>query len=51
MQLGDNTQISNQMLAEGREGDLILESYALPTTPLEYLIFSWDQFVNELEFE
>ncbi len=51
MQLGDNRQITNQILAEAREGDFMLESYAAPATPLEYLIFSWDQFVNELEFE
>jgi len=52
MQLGDNSQITNQLLAEGQEGNFVLESYsATPATPLEYFILSWDQFVNELEFE
>jgi hypothetical protein len=51
MQLGDTTFTPTQLTAEYMPAQS-LESYlSTSSTPLELLILSWDQFVNELEFE
>lgn len=52
MKLADTNQTAGQMIIETMEGRFACEACAAATpTPLEYLLFSWDQFVNELEFE
>jgi hypothetical protein len=51
MQLGDSTFAPTQLTAELVPAQS-LESYdSTASTPLQLLILSWDQFVNELEFE
>ena len=51
MQLGDSTFAPTQLTAELVPAQS-LESYdSTASTPLQLLILSWDQFVNELKFE
>lgn len=52
MQLGENTPMIAKEAAEAAEGVMSCEACGTAqVSPLEYLLFSWDQFVNELEFE
>ena len=52
MQTGENNLFLTTEKAQSQESDLLYETCGTsPATPLEYLLLSWDQFVNELEFE
>ena len=52
MQLGEHTPLSAKETAESVEVAVSCEACGTAAvSPLEYLLFSWDQFVNELEFE
>ncbi len=52
MQTGENNLYTPTEQAPLQESDLLYETCGTaPATPLEYLLLSWDQFVNELEFE
>jgi hypothetical protein len=51
MQLGDSIFTPTQLTADFAPAQS-LDSYdSTASTPLQLLILSWDQFVNELEFE
>lgn len=52
MQLGENIPMVAKEALGAVEDFLPSEACGTaPVSPLEYLLFSWDQFVNELEFE
>ena len=52
MQTGEINSIMGQMAIEPSDSVLAIGPRDnTPSTPLELLILSWDQFVNELEFE
>lgn len=52
MQLGEHTPTIVKEAAEAAVGVMSCEACGTSAvSSLEYLLFTWDQFVNELEFE
>jgi hypothetical protein len=52
MQVRENSIILTQDLSDPTDQMTLQEACGTaPSNPLEFFLLSWDQFVNELEFE